>query len=321
MEMQVENNSALPFSGMEESFNPEWLYSDTASALFYSESGSFNDQAVALLGEAFQKAPAVLQYTFDLIINLIGPEKIFLQGTSRGESRKNKKSYHILVIIEDKANRPYSEYDTIINHISSTAYPLTATVIKRCDLFRKLSEGHVYFSCVCRDRNLIYDNGCHPLPLPEKIPVKAIIAKSKRDFQNAMNKSRSFINGAWYYFINNEKVLAAFLLHQAVEQVYRAILKGLTDHELSSHDLYSLMRHCTFCAPEFGRLFHKDEGEEKRLLAILKRAYIRSRYKDGFDVSISDLEVLFNCTENLQSLAERAFHLRVNETEKVLLNQ
>lgn len=252
-----------------------------------------------------------------VIIKLIGPEKIFLLGSYENEQDK-RTLYDLLITITASANRPYNEYNVIMEHIGMKIYPVTGTFVKANDLLKRMAVGHIYFSRVCRSENLLYDDGVHPLPVPDTIPVDDIIARAERDFNNGLQRAKFFLEGARHYSEKKENDLAAFMLHQAAELTYRAISKSLTDHELFSHDLSSLRRKCQRCAPGIMQIFPGDNEEEKRLLNLLQKAYVHTRYKDNYEICECDLTALLMRIEQLHLAARNIFSVKIAEAAKDL---
>ncbi|TAM95626.1 MAG: HEPN domain-containing protein [Chitinophagaceae bacterium] len=261
--------------------------------------------------------PPGLKEACRMIIKLICPEKIFLLGSYENEQDK-RMFYDLLIIITGSANRPYNEYNVIIEHIGMKVYPVTGTFVKTNDLHKRMAAGHIYFSRVCRSENLLYDDGAHQLPVPDTIPVDDIIARSEKDFNNGLQRAKFFLEGANLYSERKEKELAAFMLHQAAELTYRAISKSLTDHELFSHDLSSLRRECRRCAPCIAQIFPGNSEEEKRLLSLLQKAYVNTRYKDNYEISECDLTTLLRRIERLHLAVRNIFSVKIAEAAKEL---
>lgn len=272
--------------------------------------------------KAFRIIPPALQEVLGLVIKMTAPEKVFLTGIYENDGSDETVTYDLIIVIPGSANLPYSEYDMIIKHISMRVYPVTATILKRNDLFKKLLSGHIYFSRVCHPENLLFDDGRSPcLPLPKTIPVEDIIALSEKDFNIGLHRSQSFWEGACYYSIRKETELAAFMLHQSVELTYRAVLKSLTGHEPFSHDLRALMHKCRRCTPGLSRIFPADNEDEKRLLLLLQKAYVNCRYKNNYKISNDDLMILLSRSNQLHITARHIFRIKIKEAEKALYPQ
>lgn len=290
------------------------------SSLF--EDGTFPSELLStvpaiLTEKALPDIPPGLKEACRVIIKLMGPEKIFLLGSYENEQDK-RMLYDLLIMINGSANRPYNEYTVIMEHIGMKIYPVTGTFVKANDLLKRMAAGHIYFSRVCRSENLLYDNGVHPLPVPDTIPVDDIIARAGKDFNNRLQRAEFFLEGALHYSEKKENDLAAFMLHQAAEFAYRAISKSLTDHELFSHDLRSLRGQCRRCAPCIMEIFPGDNEEEKRLLNLLQKAYVNTRYKDNYGISECDLTALLIRIEQLHLAARDIFSAKIAEAAKDL---
>lgn len=269
-----------------------------------------NDVLISSLSEDLREA-------CETIIKLIVPEKIFLAGVYENEPDE-KMLYDLLIIITNEANRPYIEYKVIMEHISIRMWPVRSTILKGYDFFKKITAGHIYLSRVCRPENLLYDDGCHPLPWQDAIPVQDIVIKAAGDFNDGWQRAGSFLEGALHYMEKIDKELAVFMLHQAAELTFRALLKSLTDHELFSHDLRSLCRECRHCAPGIAAIFPCHNEEDKRLLHLLQKAYVNARYKDNYEIGGQDLTVLLERVTCLHSGAPGIFSVKLKEAEEAL---
>src|SRR6185312_16371977 len=98
---------------------------------------------------------------------------------------------------------------------------------------------------------------------------------------------------------------ALFLLHQAVEQIYQAILLVHMGYKPTTHNLDKLRRHTNRYSPELAMVFPRSPGEEDRLFRLLLSGYVDARYKDGFDIGEADARLLTERVGRLLNVSER----------------
>jgi HEPN domain-containing protein len=270
-----------------------------------------------VLTETGSRISPALQRVLNMIVELIGPEKIFLLEARESNIPGEKTLYDLLIALPGSAAGPHDEYMTIVEHISKRVHPVTALVLNMGDLRKMLSAGHIYYSRVCSYRNLIYDDGRSPLPCPVSIPVTDIISRAEKDFNCGIHRAQSFLEGARRFSAREEKELAAFMLHQAAEQTCRAILRGLAAHDIVSHNLRLLMKRCERCIPGLSKVFPTGENED-RLLQLLQKAYINTRYKNNYEISEPDLMTLLNRVDYLRLFAKKSFSIKISEAAEAL---
>jgi HEPN domain-containing protein len=269
-------------------------------------------------GKTSRPVPNALQRMLNMIIVLMEPDKIFLLGAYKKDNGDSGTEYDLLISVSGKDARPHHDYVIILEHISLKVYPVTAIVINSGSLCKMLAAGHIYYSRVCRSRNLLFDAGIYPLPVPGEIPVNDMISRARMDFENRSGKAASFLKCSRHFLAEQQKGLAAFLLHQSVEQTCHSVLQGLTAKETVTHNLRLLMENCRRCAPELRRVFVTGREEDERRLGRLQKAYINTRYKPDYEISDQDLETLMAQANHLLRLAKDIFNTKIQEAARAL---
>src|SRR5258708_12861961 len=88
-----------------------------------------------------------------------------------------------------------------------------------------------------RDAILLYDAGSIPLvkaALPNLVHIRAV---AQKDFERWKLNAEAFFRSALFNKQQRERKIAVFLLHQAAEQIYQAILIAFTGYKTSPHNL------------------------------------------------------------------------------------
>jgi HEPN domain-containing protein len=216
-----------------------------------------------------------------LIVTAINPERIFLVGSN---------PIDLLIVMADKAQRHFEEYEKLIKFALSNQQVVTFSIIRSADLFNKLQNGHLFYSKVCVPTNLVYANGIVPeLPAAQNILADAKAAAICH-FDPGFKRAEGFIQAAQLQLEQEERELAAFLLHQAAELGIRALILAVTGQEIRSHEISVLRNYCNRYAPALKEVFHNEK--EDQFVVLLDKAYKSSRYSPKYEISDEELRLL-----------------------------
>ncbi len=249
-----------------------------------------------------------LQDVVRLIVSLADPEKIFLVN----QNGIDHAVYHdLLIVIPDHSQKAFKEYSVIIEMACARQEQISFSLHKSCDIQRLLSEGHIYYSGVCTKNNLVYDNGMTGLPVLTAAKAEFVRERAEKDFLPGFNKAVAFLEGARQYFVKNDNQMTAFMLHQAIELCFRAIVLSFSGQDYRTHCLRALKKQCRRYAPQLSDLFPDDTEIAEALLQQLENAYIDVRYKDNYEISGYELSLLLEKTALLQHAAKEFFEEKV----------
>ena len=174
-----------------------------------------------------------------------------------------------------------------------------------------LEQGHYFYADLYRSGIVLFDAGRIELPPPGELNTQQRRAQAEEDF------------GFWFtsgneFFIDFSNALnrgsyrqAAFLLHQATERFYNAVLLVHTGYKAKQHDIEKLCRQVASCDPRFLSVFPQASDDQKRRLKLLKDAYIDARYNKDYQPSREDLEWLRERVEQLKQLTEQSCRERI----------
>ena len=99
--------------------------------------------------------------------------------------------------------------------------------------------------------------------------------------------------------------MAAFLLHQAAEHIYQAILLAFTGYKPTTHNLDKLRRYTNRFSVELAQVFPRDNPEEDELFRRLLSGYVDARYKEEFSISEVEISQLLERIGRLIGIAEK----------------
>jgi HEPN domain-containing protein len=254
-----------------------------------------------------------------LIQKTINPEKIILFGV-HAESvadpalhlyssvRPQAASIDILVITRTDDTRQDFKLQDILVHRSRSHGPSTFIVHDMPYVNHGLAAGQPFFYKIIKGGILLHDAGTTPLgePMPPNFSQLANLAR--RNFAHRFHQANGFLKSARFNQQEKEYSLAMFLLHQAAEHAYEAILTVLTGYGPTTHNLDKLRRYSDRYSVELANIFPCSTERETDLFKWLMNAYVDARYKGEYPITAGQLRQLLERVTRLHSIAERLCH-------------
>lgn len=243
-------------------------------------------------------------------------EKLFLLGSTVMQRRTQSifhsgqptcrytSHYYVLVLVNKTSDHSLNNLRDIIKTKSQQWIPITAIVLCTETFSNWLTEGHLFAKWVVEQSTQLYDAGNICLPPATPPDEDKLEAEDKKLLQETSQKVKSFLAGAELYRIRKEYKMAIFMLHQAAEQQLRTMLIINTGLRINTHSIERLIRYnCMWC-DKLLEVFPPNNERLQRLLALLQKAYIDSRYNTSFTICYHDLETLEKKTNQLISLLQ-----------------
>jgi HEPN domain-containing protein len=190
--------------------------------------------------------------------------------------------------------------------------PVSLIVHTVDDVRQQLVRASSFFRDVMTEGVALYDGGRVAITVPALTPAQhheLAQASFTRYFEHAAELYRSFARN----LAHGSLAIAAFVLHQVAETIYKAVLLVFTAYQPKLHDLDELGRRCARVAPGIGPLVPLDAPDRKRLAALVRAAYVDARYSFTFEVSREDLEALAQYACAFRARAQRVCHERLAE--------
>ncbi|RNI31819.1 HEPN domain-containing protein [Rufibacter immobilis] len=249
------------------------------------------------------------------IAEVVQPEKIFLLNSLDFRNEGCPEFIELMVIIQTSNQKSFANFEPLVEFALLCSKDVSCSLHKADNVQRALLDGHIFYSLNCKPENLVYDDGSPDfVPTPKELYPK-IIEESSKDFQSNYSRAVDFYIGATHYFKIGNKSLVPFMLHQAVELTYRAILQSLTGKEIRTHSLKAQIRHTRRCTPSLTNIFPRNTDKEKRLVHLLDEAYLHARYENNFHIEDAIIDILLNRVHRLQELARQEFEAKMQVFE------
>jgi HEPN domain-containing protein len=261
-----------------------------------------------------------LQALVRVIIKAVRPEKIILYGYYGAGDNNDPafpKGYDLLVVTRRGDRRYDHEIQDVTENRCRVHAAVTVLVHDIDHVNQRLSEGHYFFSLMGREAFLLYDAG--NVPLCEAVPpdLTGIRLTAQKDFERWSRQAHAFYNSALFNVQRHEPRLAVFLLHQAAEHIYQAILLAFMGYKPCTHNLDKLRRYTHRFSVELALLFPRDGAGEERLFKLLLQSYVDARYKEDYHITENELQQLIQRIDKLLSIADRICHNRFLSLEKM----
>ena len=168
-----------------------------------------------------------------------------------------------------------------------------------------LRDGRYFYKDMRDEGVLLYDTGNYKLNWRNKPLRKRLRGVVQEYYDERFTRATDFFENYHFNYQNGKYVMASFMLHQTVENLYHTITLVFTLDKKKEHDLKEL-RSCTTCHhPELVTIFPDETEEDERLFELLRRAYVEARYNAKFEVTKEDLDVLEPYVKNFMNLVEK----------------
>jgi HEPN domain-containing protein len=200
--------------------------------------------------------------------------------------------YYLLVIITDNTLMGYKIQDLINNKYTTSVFLL---VHELKAVKEAVSGQERFFMNVLRNGALIHtlkNSSLSAEVSQQKTRQKMVKDQDafKRIYHLAMGFYECAIDGyekGYYHHV-------LFLLHQAVEQACRGLIRLYTGYHSNMHNLSCLLTFCNCFSYDPSILFSRYFEDEKRLFNLLANSYNEARYADHHTVTDHDADRL--CT-------------------------
>jgi HEPN domain-containing protein len=258
----------------------------------------------------------MLEKAVDVIVRAIHPEKIILFGTygSAGDAQTmqvmqslpvSASAFDLLIITREGDRRSDYELQDIIESRCRDEVAVTAIVHDIAYVNKRITEGQYFFSMLQQEGTLLYDARRILLAKTAAPDLGAVRRLAEKDFARWMRTARDFFQSAEFIAAKCSWNTATFMLHQAAEQCYQAMLLAFTGYKPTTHNLDKLRRYTNRFSIELALLFPLDNAGEETIFHLLSSGYVNARYKEEFNITKDELEIVMERVRRLLDIATR----------------
>jgi len=257
------------------------------------DSAYFHPASIALLtalGPAW--VAAIRKLVHPVAVCLLGAtvaharqESIFARPA---EGRQRLRQATLLVILpEGSGKEPYEWQDLIESHCGEKEFSVTALVFFSGRFRKWIADGHPFAHRVLQESLVLFDGGEWASFATGTCPSE----DHNPDMRTGISRSQEFLAGAELYRLRRQAALSAFMLHQAAEQCLCTMVRAGLHFRPNTHNIDRLLRYAALAYPALDEIFPRHAEGERRLLQLLQKAYVDTRYGD-YHIPDRDLAIL-----------------------------
>jgi len=178
-----------------------------------------------------------------------------------------------------------------------------------------LAHGRFFFMDIARDGIAIYQSDDSELAEPKPKTSAEALAMAKEYFSEWFSSGNSFFKGYRFYVQEGDARRAAFLLHQAAENLFHCVLLVCTSYTPHTHALGFLRTQAERLDRRLTYVWPTDTRKERAMFEKLKDAYVKARYSKHYRISMEELAWLGDCVEQLGQVVHVVCAERIAELE------
>ena len=250
--------------------------------MYYLLTESFAEQQTQLVKIIRDAVPAQQIYLLGSTLVQRRTETVFMPDAP---SCRSVGHYYVLVLVNEGCN--CSLLQDKMENICRRFIPVTALVLNTDRFIEWLLAAHPFAKTVQQRAVLLHGEPIrfYPLQTTETLHV----ADAEKLNRESLQKVKAFFAGAELYIVRLEYKMAAFMLHQCAEHALLAILKAGSGLHVNTHNLDKLIRYCNMVNYRIPEIFPRHNDQQERLLQLLQKAYIDTRYKDNYAICAAEL--------------------------------
>jgi len=181
-----------------------------------------------------------------------------------------------------------------------------------------LAHGRVFFMELARDGIALYESDGTELHQPKpKTPAQALAA-AKEYFEEHMGNAAGFLKIYRFCMSEGDWKRAAFLLHQATENLYQGVLLTLTFYTPYNHNIAFLRSLAEGLDRRLYGVWPEVTRRERAMFQKLKEAYTKARYSRHYRISEEELNWLGARVEELGQAVHQVCSERIAEFENAV---
>jgi predicted nucleotidyltransferase/HEPN domain-containing protein len=282
------------------------------------------ERVIALVFEEFEDAFALSRDEWKKQGRIL---KVILYGSyARGgwidephTAKGYKSDYDLLIIVNDKRLTDRVKYWARLDERLMREYGMTGTIRTPVNFIVHtlgevndgLANGRYFFIDVARDGIALYQADDSELHEPKpKTPAQAL-AMAREYFEEWIPAADDFSESAAHLISKGRYKRAAFLLHQATENLYHCVLLVVTFYTPHVHNLAFLRTQAERIDPRLTTVWPRDNRKQRAMFEKLKEAYVKARYSKHYRITAEELAWLGEQVEELGRVVQTICEERI----------
>ena len=194
--------------------------------------------------------------------------------------------------------------------------PWVSLVIENIGAVNKnLEKGQYFFSDIKKEGVLLYDNEEFELAEVRVLSNRERSEIAQKDYNYWYSSGTEFFRISRFTLAEHLFSKTAFLLHQATESFYNAILLVFSGYKPKLHDIKKLRKRTNGYHRDLFKVFPLNTPDQRESFDLLRRAYIEARYSKDYEISKEQMEYLIRRIELLKKVTEQICLNRIRQYE------
>lgn len=240
------------------------------------------------------------------------------QGCFNNNQLSFQCNYCLLLVTESATRIDYEVQDFVNSQYNQGLITVICHGQKTID--EAIQANNRFFISVFTSENLLYskDGITSVPPIPLFVPTNAA-SKAVKHYSHRLPLAEGFLLCASECLEKEQYGIAAFMLHQAVEQTCICLVRVHIAYRSEFHNLHRLLGLCLCFSNRPYQLF-LSTPEDERLFDVMAKSYSGARYKDDFSVSKQNAESLFQRTRSFIALATEMCEVKIEELKQLAVH-
>ncbi|PZR19993.1 MAG: hypothetical protein DI539_12175 [Flavobacterium psychrophilum] len=253
----------------------------------------------------------------EIIREVSNPEMIILYGsyakgnftehtyTGRDGIRYEYMSdYDLLVVTKEAQEKSYELEDKVVNRSRMYKASVNMEIHDIEYINYGLERGQYFFSDIVNEGILLADSGRVSFVDAKELTPKEEKEIARNYYSIWFTRGEDFLIGLDGYLAKKKFKVCAFILHQATESFYYAMLLVFTGYKPKTHNLGKLKKQIKNISEDLFFVFPEDSKKEKHIFDLLKKGYVDARYKDDYEVSEDEINSLIERINELKNVVK-----------------
>ncbi|QEC41684.1 HEPN domain-containing protein [Pseudobacter ginsenosidimutans] len=267
--------------------------------------------------------PALIEIVKVILgVNALSPDRIILLGYINAEGQ----SFSILngfceevtdfvdvnlLVISENANADRLRYIDMIEQRCKPFARIICIILSRSDIQSQMEYGNRLAIIALQSGKVLYQKW-ETAPHIQKAIYEAVIKEGKEvELVSWYKRSHLFLQMAKVQFNLGNCGMAAFCIHQSLEQVLIMLIISVCGYRMGIHNPDRLLRMLRFHNDAVADIFPNKTAEEKGRLCLLKKVYINYRYRVELEVTEDDIRYFFTELGKLHAMADRIIYPKI----------
>lgn len=219
-----------------------------------------------------------------------------------------RSDFDLLIIVNNKKLCTYEPYwhkaaDRFI-HDRGIKTPVSFIVHSLREVNTAIWKGQYFFTDIRREGIILYELDSESLAEPRLQSPREAYTTAKEHFEERFPFAQNFLLLAETGLDKGLTKHAAFLLHQAIEHAYSALLLTLTNYAPPSHNIKFLRSLAEEQDRSLVDAWPREQTTHRAWFNTLAEAYVKARYSKHYRIESEALLWLGECTQRLHNLVE-----------------